>query len=799
MKVKLLAGLIAAVMLCAPGTSGAREPAAGFTLDLDASYAGGTLSLAFTLGTPEPAVWVNYFVLTSPTVQFIPLWTFPLPVIDPPFDIPIALPFPSIGWVGVLTSLFTAEGRQAVDLVWVDTSSTGTIAVSINEFVAANDSGLQDEDGDYPDWIELFNDSENPVSLEGWSLTDDPAVPDKWQFPAVTMDAGGYLVVFASDKDRTMGELHTNFKLGKDGEYLALSDSEGTIKSAFDPAFPPQIDNFSYGRLPESADYGHSHIPTPGEQNEFSDSLQVEGTTLTIDGEITFDDGFTLPEEFDWTIAPGSRLLMADYVRITVKGRIVAQGTDRAPIVFEGKEDEVYWRGIKIEGDDDQPVIDDYWPWIQEGDVSREDAFFSRIDQGNLFSNCIVRDTAPDSRIFDRENKWRGTIEAYDTSLRVSNCTLENVLYLCGVLSKRSHVVVNHCTFDDPTMHKPINSTDNSVGLFTSNTIVGYRGGSLRCYDDGRRTENQRCADGIWLKTFVGLVASNSITTVGDDGIDMDDTKAVVYNNVVDSSCDDGIDMDNAGQCYVVENHITGVSENGILVSDETRVIAVNNAVDSSTSGVCLRDGAEMAAEGVMLTNNAKGLFIFQNLPVAMTDEDFEGVKAQIRLLTPEEIEEMEYIQGITDPELLIAMIEEVYTFDGLYWMFNITDFASISEFDDIKKIFKLVNVLDLEYIVTPETQAHPLTAALQNNMFVTGSTIQDNGEDASLWHGFCLHVEDTEFTTPEIEQEVLAQSDPGDCVGELVDLLDTSAVTANARRLVQKVDTLYGLSSSLN
>ncbi len=766
---------------------------ADFLLDLEASYGWGTLNIAFTIRAPEPAIWASFLILTNPTVQVIPLWSVSLPVIDPSLEIPLSFPLPSIGWIGILTVLYTIEGTQASDFVLIDTSSTVTTGVVINEFVAANDSGLQDEDGEYSDWIELFNGSTGSVSLEAWSLTDDPAVPNKWQFPSVILEAGGYLVVFASGKDRIFGELHTNFGLSKDGEYMALSDSQGVIVSLFDPEFPPQIDNFSYGRIPESDDYDYSHTPTPGQQNEFSDSLYVEGTTLVVDGEITFDNGFTLPEGFDWVITPGSRLLMADYARIEVQGRVAAEGTAETPIVFEGKGEGVYWRGIEIEGNDSQPPIDYFWPWIQEGDVYSETLFFYGIDQGNVFSNCIVRDTAPDSRVFARENKWMGSIEAYDTSLRVSNCTFENVLYLCGVLSKRSYVVVNHCTFDDPTMHKPINSTDNSVGLFTSNTIVGYRGGSLRCSEDGRRTENQLCADGIWMKSFVGLIASNSITTVGDDGIDSDDTKAVIYDNYVDSSCDDGIDVDDTGQCFIIENQLTGVSQNGILISDESQAVIVNNAVDSSGSGLCLRDGGTTAVGGTILTNNEKGIFILQNLPVAITDQDFESVKAQLRLLTPDEIELKAYIQGITDPELLIDMLEKIYLFDGQYWMFSITDFTSISEFDDIKKIFKLVNVCDLEYIVTPETEAHPLTAALQNDMYVTGSTVRDNGEDASLWHGFCLHVEETEFTSPEIEQEVLAQCDPGDCVGELLGSLDTSAVVANARRLVNKVATLYG------
>ena len=47
---------------------------------------------------------------------------------------------------------------------------TGAI---ISEFVADNDSGLADDDGDFSDWLELYNHTTDPLDLQGWSLTDD--------------------------------------------------------------------------------------------------------------------------------------------------------------------------------------------------------------------------------------------------------------------------------------------------------------------------------------------------------------------------------------------------------------------------------------------------------------------------------------------------------------------------------------------------------------------------------------------------------------------------------------------------
>jgi len=90
-------------------------------IELDASYESGMLGLDFTINTLEPATWVNYLVLTYPSVQPIPLWTVTLPSICPYTEIPIAFPLPPLGWVGFWTGLITEEGLCAFDFIWVDT------------------------------------------------------------------------------------------------------------------------------------------------------------------------------------------------------------------------------------------------------------------------------------------------------------------------------------------------------------------------------------------------------------------------------------------------------------------------------------------------------------------------------------------------------------------------------------------------------------------------------------------------------------------------------------------------------
>lgn len=129
-------------------------------------------------------------------------------------------------------------------------------AVRINEFLPGNGGRLQDEDLQSPSWIEIYNEGAGPVDLGGWHLTDDAAKLTKWTFPATNLPAGGYLVVFASGKDRAnvAGPLHTNFRLDQGGEYLALVAPDGTVAHAYSPAYPDQRQNVSYGlEVPTSA------------------------------------------------------------------------------------------------------------------------------------------------------------------------------------------------------------------------------------------------------------------------------------------------------------------------------------------------------------------------------------------------------------------------------------------------------------------------------------------------------------------------------------------------------------------
>jgi hypothetical protein len=113
------------------------------------------------------------------------------------------------------------------------------------------------------------------LDLSGWYLTDNSGNLTKWQFPSGTrLNPNGYLVVFASGKDRTAGQLHTNFQLAAAGAYLALVKSDGrTVADEYDLGYPEQLTDVSYGLGQSAAQFISSgstvsyHVPRPEERN----------------------------------------------------------------------------------------------------------------------------------------------------------------------------------------------------------------------------------------------------------------------------------------------------------------------------------------------------------------------------------------------------------------------------------------------------------------------------------------------------------------------------------------------------
>ena len=122
--------------------------------------------------------------------------------------------------------------------------------VVINEFAADTDSlgGVSDPDGGYPDWIELYNNSDAPVNLSNAYLSDKEDDVLKFQFPEGTIiDGDGYLIVWA-DEDGDQQGIHANFKLSRNGEAIILSNADETRIDGV--VFGEQQLNVSLSRVP---------------------------------------------------------------------------------------------------------------------------------------------------------------------------------------------------------------------------------------------------------------------------------------------------------------------------------------------------------------------------------------------------------------------------------------------------------------------------------------------------------------------------------------------------------------------
>lgn len=186
----------------------------------------------------------------------------------------------------------------------------------ITEFMASNNETIADIDGDYSDWIEIHNEGGAAVNLSGYYLTDDSSDLTKWAFPSQNINAGAYLLIYASDKNLAVAgqQLHTNFKLSADGEYLAITNGTTAVDD-YAPAFPTQYEDVSYG-IYSGTEYYFS-LPTPGSINNAPGSLdKVDAVDFS-----TQRGFYTAATAFDLTLSSATSLTETGVnIRYTLDG-----------------------------------------------------------------------------------------------------------------------------------------------------------------------------------------------------------------------------------------------------------------------------------------------------------------------------------------------------------------------------------------------------------------------------------------------------------------------------------------------
>ncbi len=137
--------------------------------------------------------------------------------------------------------------------------------VVINELLAINQTTIPDPAGEFDDYVELRNNSDIAVSLDGWLLSDDSLDPARWVFPDVDVPANGYLLVWA-DGDSGQPGLHAGFRLSGDGDLVLLSDDDGVPVDR--AVFGPQSPDVAFGRWPDGSGPFTLMNPTPGAAND---------------------------------------------------------------------------------------------------------------------------------------------------------------------------------------------------------------------------------------------------------------------------------------------------------------------------------------------------------------------------------------------------------------------------------------------------------------------------------------------------------------------------------------------------
>lgn len=181
--------------------------------------------------------------------------------------------FPAPTQAGTLRVVATATDAAG------QTRSGGTVeatvepgrvtGVVVNEFLASNNGVLRDPAGDAEDAIELYNPTDAPVRLLGYTLTDNLSRPDKWAFPDTTIAPGGFLVVWA-DEEPEEGPMHAMIKLSAGGEQIGLYNVGVPVDTL---AFGSQTTNVSVGRVPDGTGaFAPLVAPTFGRSNTVTSS-----------------------------------------------------------------------------------------------------------------------------------------------------------------------------------------------------------------------------------------------------------------------------------------------------------------------------------------------------------------------------------------------------------------------------------------------------------------------------------------------------------------------------------------------
>jgi len=169
----------------------------------------------------------------------------------------------------IILAVLSFLGCNSMDTSEPDVVEEGTLV--LNEFLASNDLTNYDEYGDFDDWVELYNGTEDIIDIAGMYITDDPLDVNPWMIPdtstsQTTIPPNGFVLLWC-DKEPEQGVFHVDIKLSVRGEQIILLDTDMT--TVIDSIqFGAMTTGISYGREPDgSSSWTLFSTPTPGSSN----------------------------------------------------------------------------------------------------------------------------------------------------------------------------------------------------------------------------------------------------------------------------------------------------------------------------------------------------------------------------------------------------------------------------------------------------------------------------------------------------------------------------------------------------
>lgn len=162
--------------------------------------------------------------------------------------------------------------------------------VVINELMPLNNT-IADQDGEFDDWIELYNRTASSIDLSGYYLSDSPTgEPLMWEIPeGTTIEANDYLVIWLDD-DTAQEGLHATFKLSSSGETVSFSDPDGFEISRVE--YPEMYSGTTYGRYPNGDGPFMRMFPTLGAENSFT-ALDIGEVNLNSNAPVVYPNPAT--------------------------------------------------------------------------------------------------------------------------------------------------------------------------------------------------------------------------------------------------------------------------------------------------------------------------------------------------------------------------------------------------------------------------------------------------------------------------------------------------------------------------